>query len=340
MGKNITMRNKTLLNLFFVTAFAVSFLTACENNPKEKTKPTPSPSQAEVTKPYVTPPDFNADSAYSFIAKQVGFGPRIPNSESQKKCAEWLEKKLKQYTSNVIVQTGTVTAHTGEQLPMYNIMARFKPESSNRVLLCAHWDTRPFADMEEGNKKMRFDGADDGGSGTGVLLEIARILAQKPADAGIDIVLFDVEDYGTTEGGNESYCLGSQYWSKNPPVPGYFAKYGILLDMVGAKDARFAKEGFSVQVAPSVVEKVWSTAGRLGYSDLFTQEIAPGVTDDHYFVRKYTGIPVIDIINYGKHNGENGFGNHWHTKEDNMAVIDKSVLKAVGQTVLDVIYNE
>jgi hypothetical protein len=334
------MRNKNYLNLFFVLALSVFFWTACENTPKEKPKPTPSPSQAQVTKPYVAPPEFNADSAYVFIAKQVSFGPRIPNSESQKKCAEWLEKKLKQYTPHVIVQSGTVTAHTGEDLRMYNIMARYKPESSNRVLLCAHWDTRPFADMEEGNKKMRFDGADDGGSGTGVLLEIARLLSQKPTDVGIDIVLFDVEDYGTTEGGNESYCLGSQYWSKNPPVPGYFAKYGILLDMVGAKGARFAKEGFSVQVAPSVVEKVWSAAGKLGYADLFTQEMAPGVTDDHYFVRKHTGIPVIDIINYGKHNGDNGFGPHWHTGDDNLNVIDKSVLKAVGQTVLEVIYNE
>jgi hypothetical protein len=334
------MQNKHYLRLFFLPVIAVAWMTSCENKPKRNTKPTPAPTQAEGKKPYVAPPDFNADSAYAFISKQVGFGPRIPNSESQKKCAEWLEKKLKQYTPHVIVQTGTVTAHTGESLRMYNIMARFKPESSNRVLLCAHWDTRPFADMDEGNKNRRFDGADDGGSGTGVLLEIARQIAQKPTDAGIDIVLFDVEDYGTTDGGNESYCLGSQYWSKNPPVPGYFAKYGILLDMVGAKGARFAKEGFSMQVAPSVVEKVWSAAARLGYADLFTQEMAPGVTDDHYFVRKHTGIPVIDIINYGKHNGDNGFGAHWHTGDDNLTVIDKTVLKAVGQTVLDVIYNE
>jgi hypothetical protein len=334
------MQNKHYLRLFFLPAIAVAWMTSCENKPKINPKPTPAPTQTEGNKPYLAPPDFNADSAYAFISKQVGFGPRIPNSESQKKCAEWLEKKLKQYTPHVIVQTGTVTAHTGESLRMYNIMARFKPESSNRVLLCAHWDTRPFADMDEGNKNRRFDGADDGGSGTGVLLEIARQIAQKPTDAGIDIVLFDVEDYGTTEGGNESYCLGSQYWSKNPPVPGYFAKYGILLDMVGAKGARFAKEGFSMQVAPSVVEKVWSAAARLGYADLFTQEMAPGVTDDHYFVRKHTGIPVIDIINYGKHNGDNGFGAHWHTGDDNLTVIDKTVLKAVGQTVLDVIYNE
>ncbi len=325
---------------FWGVLTAIIWLSSCGDDKPKPHRPTPQPTQQVADKPYVAPPEFNADSAYAFIAKQVAFGPRVPGTDAHKKCAEWLENKLKQYTPEVIVQSGTVVAHTGEELPMYNIMARFKPESSNRILLCAHWDTRPFADMDSGNKKSRFDGADDGGSGTGVLIEIARLLSKSPAEAGIDIVLFDVEDYGTSEGGNDSYCLGSQYWSKNPPVSGYFAKYGILLDMVGARNARFAKEGFSMQVAPSVVEKVWKTAERLGYGKYFTQEMAPGVTDDHYFVRKYTGIPVIDIINYGKHNGERGFGGHWHTKNDNMSVIDKEVLKAVGQTVLDVIYNE
>lgn len=321
---------------------AVAFLAgySCGDKKDKPRKPATQPTGRTEEKPYVAPPNFNPDSAYAFIAKQVSFGPRVPGTVAHKKCAEWLESKFKQYTPHVIVQTAKVQAHTGEELPIYNIMARFKPETSNRILLCAHWDTRPFADMDQGNKNSRFDGADDGGSGTAVLIEIARLLNQTPCEAGIDIVLFDAEDYGTTEGGNDSYCLGSQYWSKNPPVPGYFAKYGILLDMVGAKGARFAKEGFSMQAAPSVVEKVWKTAERLGYGKYFTHELAPGVTDDHYFIRKFTGIPVIDIINYGKHNGERGFGSHWHTRNDNMDIIDKEVLKAVGQTVLDVIYNE
>lgn len=315
--------------------------TSCgDDKPNKPQTPTAQPTQQVQQKPYVTPPAFNVDSAYAFLAKQVSFGPRIPNTPAQKKCAEWLEAKLKSYTPDVIVQTATVTAHTGENLPMYNIMARFKPESSNRILLCAHWDTRPFADMDKNNKKAKLDGADDGGSGTAILIEIARLLAQTPTEAGIDIVLFDVEDYGTNEGGADSYCLGSQYWSKNLPVPNYVAKYGILLDMVGAKGAKFAREGYSMQVAPSVVEKVWSTAKRLGHGAYFTDEVTPAITDDHVYVRKYTGIPVIDIINYGRHNGETGFGSHWHTRNDNLANIDKNVLTAVGQTVLDVIYNE
>lgn len=316
---------------------------SCGQQAGHKTPPpaTQAPTAAETpAKAYVAPPAFNSDSAYAFVAKQVGFGPRIPNTPAQKKCADWLEQKLRSYTKDVTVQSAKVKAHTGEELQMYNIIARFNPQSSNRVMLCSHWDTRPFADMDKSNKKGRLDGADDGGSGTGILLEIARLLAQTPSGAGIDIILFDTEDYGTNEGGSDSYCLGSQYWGQNPPIPGYFAKYGILLDMVGAKGAKFAKEGYSMQVAPSVVEKTWAAADRLGYGAFFTQEMASPITDDHVFVRKYTGIPCIDIINYGKHNGDNGFGAHWHTQGDKLGNIDKTVLKAVGQTLLDVIYNE
>lgn len=320
-----------------------SLFWSCGNGGTEKPHPTeaPTPSQAPP-KAYVAPPVFNADSAYAFVAKQVSFGPRIPNTPAQKKCADWLEAKLRSYTKDVTVQSAKVTAYTGEELQMYNIIARFKPESSNRILLCAHWDTRPWSDQDKNNSKGKLDGADDGGSGTAVLLEIARLLAQTPSDAGVDIILFDTEDYGASQGHPDSYCLGSQYWGQNPPIPNYFAKFGILLDMVGAKGAKFAKEGYSMQVAPSVVEKLWASAEKQGVGAYFTQEITAPITDDHVYVRKYTGIPCVDIINYGKHNGEDGsgFGTHWHTQGDNLKNIDKGTLKAVGQTVLDVVYNE
>lgn len=324
---------------------AALFLGACGSGkdphpPTGATTPTPTPTQAPP-KAYVAPPAFNADSAYGFVAKQVAFGPRVPNSAAQKKCAEWLEAKLRSYAKEVIVQEAKVTAYTGEELQMYNIIARFKPENPNRVLLFSHWDTRPWADQDKNNGKGKLDGADDGGSSTAVLLEIARLLAQTPPDAGVDIILFDTEDYGAKEGYPDSYCLGSQYWGKNPPIPGYFAKFGILLDMVGAKGAKFAKEGFSMQKAPSVVAKLWDSAAKQGYGDYFTDEITGGVTDDHVYVNRYTGIPCVDIINHGKHNpSESNFGGHWHTQGDNLKNIDKATLKAVGQTVLDVVYNE
>lgn len=315
-----------------------------KKTPVAPASPTPAPTTETPLKAYVAPPAFNADSAHAFVAKQVAFGPRIPNTPAQKKCADWLEAKLRGYAKEVIVQSAKVNAYTGEELQMYNIIARFKPENTNRILLFAHWDTRPWSDQDANNAKGKLDGADDGGSGAGVLLEVARIISQTPPDAGVDIILFDTEDYGAKENYPNSYCLGSQYWGQNPPIPGYYAKYGILLDMVGAKGAKFAKEGFSVSKAPSVVEKVWSTAGKLGYGQYFTDEITQGVTDDHVYVYKYTGIPCIDIINHGKHNiadeDDSGFGKHWHTQRDNLNNIDKNVLKAVGQTLLDVLYNE
>lgn len=317
-------------------------LWGCGNDPVKP--PTPTVTQAPTTPPkaYVTPPQFNADSAYAFIAKQVSFGPRIPNTPAQKKCADWLQAKLGSYTKDVIVQEGKVMAYTGEELQMYNIIARFQPENSNRILLSAHWDTRPFADQDKFNNKAKFDGADDGASGVGILLEIARLLSHTPSDVGVDIILFDTEDYGNSQGGANTYCLGSQYWSQNPPIKGYYAKYGILLDMVGAKGAKFTKEGYSMQWAPSVVEKIWSTAERLGYGNIFVQEMGDPITDDHYFIRQGTGIPCVDIINHGKHNGDGNsrFAAHWHTQNDKLSNIDKATLTAVGQTVLDVVYNE
>lgn len=291
-------------------------------------------------KPLIKAPDFNADSAFYFIQKQVEFGPRIPNTASHKKCGEWLYAKLKSYTPEVIAQQAEVTAYTGERLSIVNYMARFNPASSNRILLCAHWDTRPFADKDPQNPKAKFDGADDGASGVGILIEIARLISIQAPAAGIDIVLFDGEDYGNSEGEAETYCLGAQYWAANLPVKGYYAKFGILLDMVGAKNAKFNREGYSSSTAISTLDKVWNTASRLGYAQYFINNNVPGITDDHIFVNQKTGIPVIDIINYDKAQSKYGFPVHWHTQNDNISIIDKNTLKAVGETVLDVIYNE
>lgn len=291
-------------------------------------------------------PDFNSDSAYSFVDKQVAFGPRVPNTEAHKACGDYLVSQLESFGAKVIEQKVDLKAFDGTVLHARNIIGSFSPEKSERVLLFAHWDTRPFSDHDPDEKKHRtpVQGANDGASGIGVLLEVARLLQAKTPDVGVDIIFFDAEDYGppyfaenVSEG--EWWCLGSQYWSKNPHVPGYKARFGILLDMVGAPDATFYKEELSRHYAKGIVEKVWSTARDLGHGKNFIDKDSGGITDDHVPVNQNRRIPSIDIIHLDM-NTDSGFGWYWHTSKDDMSNISKETLKAVGQTVLEVVYKE
>lgn len=289
-------------------------------------------------------PSFNEDSAYIFIQKQVAFGPRVPNSKGHEQCALYLEKTLKRFTSNVIIQQAEVVAFDTKRLKIKNIIASINPQTKNRIALFAHWDTRPFADQDTKDQETPIDGANDGGSGVGVLLEVARVLAVTTPNIGVDIILFDAEDYGQPENSKfpempESYCLGSQYWVKYKHIPNYFARYGILLDMVGAKNAQFSMEGSSMLYAADVVKKVWNIAAQLGYSDYFVFNQTKPIIDDHYYINNIAQIPTIDIIQHDPLTPSN-FSPSWHTHSDNMEVIDKNTLKAVGQTLLEVIYRE
>lgn len=300
-----------------------------------------SPPQSTSSAPSIVVPEFHADSAYEFVKKQCDFGPRVPNTKAHAACADFLVEKFKTYTPDVIVQSAQVKTWDGVVLNMKNIIAVFNPELKQRILLFAHWDTRPWADQDTVNPDKPNLGADDGASGVGVLLEVARHLAAHSAPVGIDIVLFDAEDWGQKGGGpgsEDTYALGAQYWVKNPHQPAYQANYGILLDMVGSKGAQFRREGFSQQYAPYVLDKVWKAGHRLGYSEYFLFQEGGYVTDDHVYVNRM-GIPSIDIIN-GSTATRHGFGAHWHTHADNMEVIDRNTLKAVGQTLLEVIYKE
>ncbi len=309
----------------------------------------PAPQeQPSVAEPAVVVPVFSADSAYSYVAAQIAFGPRVPGSEGHRACGNYLVEKLRSYGANVITQDVELTAYNGDVLPARNIIAQFQPEKSERILLCAHWDTRPWADSDPDtlNHYKPILGANDGGSGVGVLLEIARHLSTVPATVGVDIVLFDAEDYGLHNNdvakyytNTTSWALGSQYWSLNPHKAGYSARYGILLDIVGAPDSRFCHERYSVQYAGRVVHKVWQQASQLGYSNYFCHASGGLITDDHYYVNTLLGVPCIDIINCDPES-PNGFGPHHHTVNDNMEWISAETLKAVGQTVMTVIYNE
>lgn len=290
-------------------------------------------------------PDFNADSAYAYTAAQCEFGPRVPNTDTHVRCGHYIAEKFRSFGAVVIDQYVDLKAFDGTVLKARNIIASYNPDAEVRILLCGHWDSRPWADNDPDSANWRRPvlAANDAASDVAVMLEIARSVSKNPLKIGLDLICFDAEDYGTPQfmgGGNEaSWCLGSQYWAQNPHKYGYKAMYGILMDMVGGRGSTFSKESFSLQYAAQVVDKVWNTAESLGYGNYFPKREGGYITDDHIPINQIARIPCIDIVPYYT-DGPSGFGPTWHTVSDDMEHIDKNVLKAVGQTVLQVVYNE
>ena len=287
-------------------------------------------------------PTFNADSAFSYIVAQEAFGPRVPGSPGHKACAEYLTSFMAENTDTVITQRGTVTAYNGDRLPIVNIMGRVKPQLKDRVLVLAHWDTRPWADADpdEANHNRPINGANDGGSGVAVIMEIARQLKTLDLPVGVDLLLVDAEDYGhsaTFENTTESWCLGTQYFVDHLPYGrDALPRYGICLDMVGGRGAVFHREYMSEALAGSVVDRVWNVAARSGFGDRFINSVGGSIVDDHIFINR-AGIPCIDIVEIN--NPETGsFPPTWHTLDDTSANIDRSSLRAAGQTVLNTLY--
>lgn len=324
-------RLKNKFQLIIAVSLTV-FISSCGNEPKE----TVTAPKVEAKK--ITAPDFNSDSAYAYVKAQVDFGPRIPGSSAHTKCADYLMSKLKSFGMNVIIQKATIQTFDKKQFSLKNIIASFKPELQSRIMICSHWDSRPWADSDTKDPDKPFDSANDGPSGVGIGMEIARQINLKNPNIGVDIILFDLEDYGESGGDENTWCLGSQYWSQNLHAPNYTANFGVLLDMVGGANAIFPKESNSMELASMAVNKVWKTANDSGYGNYFSSQTKSFVgIDDHIWVNK-AGIPCIDIIEYNQATG--GFGDYHHKHSDNMDIIDKNTLKAVGQTLLEVIYNE
>ena len=332
-------------HLLFLIAASL-LMAACD-----ETKPT-DPNANNEPKKTVTIPSFNADSAYQFVAHQTDFGPRVPETQAHADCADWLIAKLNQYTDTVIVQDFRTRLYNGKGIDGQNIVGVFHPEAKTRIVLCAHWDSRPFADHDpdEANIHTPIDGANDGASGVGVLLECARLFKAQPLPEklGVDIVLFDIEDYGPHTDEAEKYydddvnywALGSQYWSKQPHVYGYKAYYGILLDMVGGPNPSFPKEYYSQGYAASISNKVWRKAYDLGYRAYFSNELGAPISDDHIPMNEIANIPTIDIIDLQPESSNECFPEVWHTINDNLENIDKNTLGVVGNVLLHVIYEE
>jgi hypothetical protein len=325
-------------NIFILTITALAlFICGCGN----EQQPATTVQTETKAPPHVETPAFDADTAYGYISTQVALGPRTPGSKAQTQCAAWMEAELKKTCDTVYRQETTVKAGNGRMLPCINIIGVINPAATKRILLLTHWDSRPWADQDTKDMDKPILAADDGGSGTAVLMELARLIKgyHLPPTIGVDILLTDVEDYGKSEWGDNSYCLGTQYWATHPHVAGYTASFGILLDMVGARGAQFPMEAGSMRMAGDIQKRVWEAAANAGYSSWFPYAVGAEITDDHVPVNKITGIKTIDIIHLTP-DPEHPFPAHWHTHADDMAVIDKATLKAVGQTLLQVIYEE
>lgn len=285
-------------------------------------------------------PEFSSEKAYEYVEDQVAFGPRVPGTEAHVNAINYLREHFRNTAGNnaVFVQEFETEVY-GDSLKLFNLVAAFGLEHSDRIVLAAHWDSRPRAEEDPDEPERPIDGADDGGSGVAVLMEFANIFAENDLPVGVDIILFDGEDYGEP-GDLANYFLGSRYWSQNPPVPGYNPRFGILLDMVGGAGAVFPKEGYSMSFAPELVNQIWSVADEMDHGDLFIDEAGGSVSDDHVIVERYTGIPMINIIHHRRRAGGGvNFPSYWHTQNDTMEIIDPEVMQAVGDVLLEMIYN-
>ena len=339
-GRKRQMKKKKMKINVIPFMLILLVIAGCRNQGEEKKQV----SDAGQTRLKVMP--FNADSAFRYVSDQVAFGPRVVNTKAHDQCARYLSTKLSSWTKSFTIQEGTVAAFNGTPLRFKNLIASFGPSTGTRVLLCAHWDSRPFADYDpdQANWGKPIDGANDGASGVGVLMEIARQMSLTPPPVGVDIILFDAEDYGPPQNENSGqdsqsfWGQGSQYWAKNPHIPGYTATFGILLDMVGARNATFCVETFSSQYAPGVISKVWNTGIQLGYNAYFIFENAGAINDDHIAINQIRKIPTIDLIHLDR-SSSTGFYPYWHTLGDRLDKIDPVTLEVVGKTVMTVIYN-
>lgn len=328
---------------YFITPLLFVFLLfSCNNSTNEinSNNNQQTENTHTIEKFWQNTPLFNADSCYAFVKYQVDLGPRNPGSKAHQLCINKIKSFFEHYQCKVELQKFPAVTFDNKQWTGTNIIAKYNPQATHRILLCAHYDTRPFADRDiEQNKKAPIPGANDGASGVAVLMSIIQSIQHSPLqNIGIDFVFFDLEDYGTPGGESMTWCLGSQYWAKNIPSTSIKPFEGILLDMVGDTNAVFPKEGISIQYHPVLVHSIWNIAEKAGFSNYFINQSTNEITDDHLFINTIANIPCIDIIHYYPQKSD--FFEHHHKISDNLNNISKNTLKAVGQTLLYYLYQQ
>jgi hypothetical protein len=320
-----------LVNLLFAMSVTAISMVSCASRKNEQTTESVSGESDAVESV-----SFNADSAYYYVDMQMAYGARVPNTDAHRKVGAMLESELRRHGAEVETCNMDLQAFDGTVLKSTNILGKFNPKAGKRLLLLAHWDSRPWADQDSDESKHNkpVPGANDGASGVGLLLEIARLLGSVPSDKGVDILFVDAEDYGA-EDNEDSWALGTEFFVTSSLKKGYIPSEVIVVDMVGGEGAVFCKEYFSQQADPVLLDRIWHEAERAGYGSYFQNTPGGAITDDHIqFIKQ--GIPAIDIVDFKP---DSGFPKTWHTTDDTMEHIDRATLKAVGQTLTNYIYN-
>ncbi len=280
-------------------------------------------------------PVFDGETAFDYLLKQTNFGPRNPGSKGHNNCKNWLINFAKKNSDEVVLQEFIgYDPKTKDKIPMTNIIARFDPKNTERIMLSAHWDTRPWADMGNYKRNEPISGANDGASGIAVLLHIMELLNEKDLDFGVDIVLWDGEDLGRPNHTYE-FCQGSRYYSSNIILPK--PQEGILIDMIGDAELEVFFEGNSMEANPDLMINIWNIASKLNYGNYFKKKYGPIIYDDHVPLSYIAEIPTIDIIDF-KYPNKNI--NYWHTHDDTADKCSPKSLQIIGDVLIYWLYNK
>lgn len=277
------------------------------------------------------PREFDGRRAFEYARQQLAFGPRIPGTAGHRAMGDWLDSTLRSRADIVVVQAWEHAAGDGKKLPLRNFLARYRPAAEHRVMLFAHWDTRPRSDGPGTTDSLApVPGANDGASGVAVLLGIADVLRAKAPEVGVDLLFVDGEDYGDFFApGRPDVLIGARWYADHPVAPR--PKYAVLLDMVGDRTLQVRQEGYSLSAAPDIVDKVWSAAARLGHGSTFLAAAGGQIIDDHVEFHR-VGIPAVNVIDLDYP--------WWHTKDDTLDKISAESLQIVGDVMVYVIRME
>ena len=326
------MKTYTSLVKYLFASIIMLILSSCTEKVHEVSKP------LYELKTNNTIPKFDSENAYQQVKAQTDFGPRNPGSAGHKRALVYLQNELGKYADEIKLQSFTYSGYDDEKLELTNIIGKFNPNAKKRIMFCAHWDTRPRAEKDEDPSKRNLPiiGANDGGSGVGVLLEIARLLKNQKVNYGVDIIFFDGEDYGK-ESDLNYFCLGAKYYSAT--LTGDFPVFSILLDLVGDKEANFKMEGNSLKYAPEVVKMIWGIAGKIN-ATMFSPSEGSSIYDDHIPLNQ-AGLKSVDVIDAELVGADTPIKrrNYWHSHKDTMDNIGKNALQQVGDVMINLIYS-